>query len=157
MPSTNVTLEPSEGSSIRNPTREQIRSMLERIGNGLDHCILELGAETEYVQAAGARNRLLVQYRDAIGMFESVRSDLDVAAVERVFVDAMGGAMGWKTELTFRPMDTPEGAGSPPRAASSSPKRSPEEELLDAAKRKAKAGIDRLVKGGLRKLFGGKL
>jgi hypothetical protein len=155
MSSTNVVLEPSEGSSIPNPTGEQIRSMLERIGNGLDHCILDLGAETEYVQAAGAANRLLVQYRDTAGMFESLRSDLDVAAVHRIFLDAMAGATGWKQEFAFRPLNTAAGADSPPRAASS-PKKSPEQELLDAARRKAKAGIDRVVKGGLRRLFGGK-
>jgi len=51
---------------------------------------LELGAETELLQAAGAPNVLLIQYHDGIGMFESVRSDLEAAFVERIFVDAMG-------------------------------------------------------------------
>lgn len=156
MSSMNVSLEPSEGPTIQNPTRQQVRSMLDRIGNGLDHCILSYGTEEEFLQAAGSRNRLLIQYRDAGGTFESVRSDLDVAFVERAFVGAMSGATGWKTELTFRPLDAPEGGGSAPRGTSSSPKKSPEQELLDAAKRAAKAGVGRLVKGGLRGLFGGK-
>lgn len=152
----NVTLEPSEGSSIRNPTREQVRSMLERIGNGLDHCILEPGTETGYVQACGGAGRLLLQYRDATGMFESVRSDLDVAAVERVFLDAMGGATAWKKELAFRSLDVPGQSGSTPHAAAAPSRPSPEQELLDAARRKAKAGIDRFMKRGIQGLFGGK-
>jgi len=152
----NVTLEPSEGPTVQNPTKEQVRSMLGRIGSGLDHCILSYGTEDEFVQAAGGKNRLLIQYSDAGGMFESVRSDLDVAVVERAFIDAMSGVTSWKTELTFQPMDAPKGGGPAPRGNSSSPKRSPEQEMLDAAKRAAKAGVTRLVKGGLRGLFGGK-
>lgn len=153
----NVTLEPSDGPTIQNPTKEQVRSTLERIGNGLDHCILSYGTKEEFVQAAGGRNRLLIQYSDARGMFESARNDLDVAVVERVFADALGGATGWKTEISFRPMDAPEGTGSSPRQTPSPSRKSPEQELLDAAKRAAKAGVGRLVKGGLRGLFGGKL
>jgi hypothetical protein len=156
MPSANVTLEPSEGPTIRNPTKEQIHATLLRIGNGLEHCVLELGGETEFLQAAGTANRLLIQYRDATGMFESTRADLDVETVERAFVEAMGGATAWKTALNFRRTDAPGESGSPERSAPSSPKRSPEEELLDAAKRKAKEGVNKLIKGGLRKLFGGK-
>jgi len=148
MSSMNVTLEPSEGPSIRNPSREQIRMTLDRIGNGLDHCILELGTQDEYLQAAGSAGRLLVQYRDTRGMFESVRSDLDVALVECVFADAMAGATGWKTQIQFRAMDTPRDA--PPAS------RGPGEDLLDAAKKAAKAGVQKLMKGGLRGLFGGR-
>jgi hypothetical protein len=154
-----ITLEDSNGTVIHGPSAADIRSALERIGRDLEHCILDLGASGGFVQAAGSRGRLTLQYRDETGMYESARSDLDAATAERVFTDALNGSYAWKNELQFKPMDegappTPAGDGAAPSAApSSGPRKSLAEDLMDAARREAASKLKGLVGKGIRGLF----
>jgi len=156
MPPRHVTLEPSKGPTIPNPTRQQIHDMLSRIGKDLNHCILTLGSEDEFVQAAGEENRLLIQYRDATGMFESLQSDLSVETVERTFQDALSGNASWKTELGFRFVDAPAPKHTHASAGPAAPPKSAGQDAMDSVKRAAKDAAKRAVKSGLRGLFGGK-
>jgi hypothetical protein len=154
-----VTLEDSKGKIIRAPSAAEIRSMLASIGRGQDHCVLDLGPSGGFVQAAGSPGRLVLQYRDDTGMYESVSSDLDAAAVERVFLDAMKGDFAWKGELQFNPMEegpeaTNAGDGAGPSTAPAyGPRKSLAEELLDAAKGQAVNKLKGLVGKGIRGLF----
>ena len=105
-----ITLEDSTGARVENPSEAHISEALGRIGAGSEHCSLSL-SDDSFVQAAGGQNQLLVQYRDASGMFESAKTDFDVQAVTRIFVDAMNGSNSWKTDYNFQPADDGEAAG----------------------------------------------
>ena len=102
-----VRLEDSGGKAIENPSEDDVRGTVDRIGVSIDHCTLDLG-QAGYVQAAGAPNALFVEYRDGTGMYSSPRADLDADAVGRIFVEAMNGRTEWKHEFAF------ESAGEAP-------------------------------------------
>jgi hypothetical protein len=163
-----VFLEDSDGNLIENPTEQQIRSCLERIGNGLDHCILDLG-NRGYVQTTGGRSRLLLQYADTAGMYESSRSDLSVSDVAGVFASALNGKVEWKTTYDFNRIGDGIGEGasteadSPGRATGSGQSSAPaggkkpfKDQLLDSVKQEVQGGVNRMVRNGVRGLFGKK-
>lgn len=107
-----IFLENSDGGSQSTPSEGQIAATLKRIGSSLDHCVLHLPGDA-FVQTAGDASGLLLQYGDESGLYESDRSDFDVATVTRVFSEAASGGDGWKREITFRKTaDAPGGAGA---------------------------------------------
>jgi hypothetical protein len=95
-----VKLEDSTGKMVDNPTPEQIEAAIGDVGSRTDHCILHLPGES-FVQTAGSRDRLFVQYSDGGEIMESDRIDFDAATVARIFVDAMEGSSGWKSDYVF--------------------------------------------------------
>jgi hypothetical protein len=159
-----IVLEDSDGNHQNNPSEDRILSTLEKIGGALEHCILHLG-DAGFIQTAGSKDRLLIQYSDASGMYESTRSDFDAVTVGRIFIDAMNGGTGWKTEHNFTPMDAPGGSGSQDGVGRSESrsvegggqKRSLKDQLFDAVKKETQSGIGRLIRKGTKGFFGKKL
>lgn len=157
MQTQNSSLEDSNGKIIDNPSKEQVLAAVERLGAGLDHCILSIGTGSDFVQSAGSKNKLCIQYRDASGMFESARGDFDAATVGRVFIEALNGADGWKSEFVFEPMETPEtGRTAGDERPGPGPQKSLKDELLDMAARGVADKLNRFAKKGLGGLFGKK-
>ena len=151
MPGRAVILEDSKEGRIADPSESQILSTVEHIGDSLDHCILHLGDE-EYLQTAGERNRLFIEYADVGGMFRSAKTDFDAATVARIFTSAGQGSCGWKREYVFERMDAgAEAAGAGKGAVAEG---SLKEQLLDSVKkgvqREASPGVGRMVRGLIR-------
>lgn len=165
-------LEDSEGNRRANPSASDIAATLRQIGDTLDHCILHLPGDA-FVQTAGSRNRLLIQYADASGFFESAKSDFDTATVGSVFAAAMAGDDAWKGQYVFEKTGKAGAAAETVPAGDSGPNRmdrpagpdgpatpgaggSLKDQLLGSVKRElnreASRGIGNLVRKGIRSL-----
>ncbi|MFP4484849.1 MAG: hypothetical protein ACOCYG_04230 [Spirochaetota bacterium] len=151
-----VFLEDSNGKHRNDPSDAEIAATLEQIGVSLDHCVLHLAGEA-FVQSAGDASGLLVQYGDGSGVYESDRSDLDVATVTRIFVEAAAGRDGWKSEHTFHRLSGgPEtGQASPDSGRMQG---SLKDQLLGRVKREigreASQGVGRVIRRGIRGIMG---
>lgn len=163
-------LERSDGKITQNPGKAEIDQVVDGIGREYDFCIL--GEGDSFVQTAGSEDGLLVQYRDAGGMFESVRSDLDAAAVKDIFSQFLNGQADWKTSMEFSPMDM-GGAGADSGAAADSgggiktgtaddsqearTEKSFADQLKDSVKKEAMNSVNRaarkITRGVFRKFF----
>jgi hypothetical protein len=151
-------LEDSNGRILENPTPSQVTAALEQVGTTIDHCVLGLAGDS-FVQTTGGPGRLLVQYGGPQGLFESARSDFDVATVSRIFTDAMNGSDGWKSEYTFAPAGT---ASAAPGTASAAPGTAPGGSLKDQimgsvrqqAEREVSYGFGRMVRRLIRSVIG---
>jgi hypothetical protein len=162
-------LEDSEGGIQNNPTESHIAATLGRIGDTIDHCILHLPGDA-FVQTAGGRNRLLIQYADASGFFESAKSDFDTATVSGIFAAAMAGDDAWKGQYVFEKTGEAEGEteaggggasrmdrpGGPEEPTTPGAGGSLKDQLLGSVKRElnreASRGIGNLVRKGIRSL-----
>ncbi|MFP4432189.1 MAG: hypothetical protein ACOCW6_07550 [Spirochaetota bacterium] len=162
-------LEDSDGGRKNNPSEADIRATIARIGDSLDHCILHLPGDA-FVQTAGGQNRLLIQYADASGFFESATADFDSATVGSIFAAAMAGDDAWKGQYVFEKTGEAEGeteAGgggasrmdrpaSPEGSATPVAGGSLKDQLLGSVKRElnreASRGIGNLVRKGIRSL-----
>lgn len=169
-----VFLEDSEGRRHAEPSAEQIGELLHQIGGRLDHCILHLPGDA-FLQCAGDKSGLLIQYSDGQELFESGKSDFDPSTVASIFSKAMNGDMSWRNEYVFHPMGNPAGGdtasstgsafargGSTDRdsddAGAGATEGSLKDQLLRAAKREIKRetsrGIGNLVRKGIRSITG---
>ena len=162
-----ITLEDSNGATISNPSEVQISEALGRIGAGIDHCSLSLPSDS-FVQAAGGQNQLFVEYRDSSGMYSSAKKDFDVVSVTRIFVDAMSGKDGWKTDYNFQRNEDGGAEASPAResrirgmagAAGGAGKRFGGQ-MAGQARREASSevsyGVSRIIRQFVRSLFRGR-
>ncbi|MFP4373121.1 MAG: hypothetical protein ACLFPO_02220 [Spirochaetaceae bacterium] len=156
MPGRAVILEDSNGGRIADPSESQILSTVEQIGDSLDHCILHLGDE-EFLQTAGERNRLFIEYADVGGMFRSAKTDFDATTVARIFASAGQGSHGWKREYVFERTGAGDGvAGARVAGAGTGAgaEASLKDQLLDSVKkgvqREASYGVGRMVRGLIR-------
>jgi hypothetical protein len=154
-----IMLEDSEGNRIVDPSEDQIASVIEKIGGKLDHCILHLGSG-KFLQTAGSRNQLLLQYDDGSGLFESSRTDFDAQTVSRIFVSALNGQVDWKTTYDFSRAsagggDEPSGRAESADTSSSRSggRRSLKDQLIDSVKRETESGINQIVRQGVRGIF----
>lgn len=105
-----VRLEDSNGQEVSNPSEAQIRETIAAVGTDIEHCILHL-SDDSFVQTAGDRDRLLIEYSDSNGFFESGRVDFDAETVANIFAEAMNGNHTWKTEYNFSRSGEPSGSG----------------------------------------------
>ncbi|TVQ19137.1 MAG: hypothetical protein EA382_16920 [Spirochaetaceae bacterium] len=162
-----ITMEDSNGATISNPSEAQIAETLGRIGAGIDHCSLSLPGDS-FVQAAGAHNQLFVEYRDASGIYTSAKKDFDATAVARIFVDAMNGKEGWKTDYNFQRGEDGGGDAAQPResrirgmagAAGDASKRFGSQMVGEARREvssEASYGVSRVIRQFIRSLFRGR-
>ena len=169
-----VFLEDSEGHRHADLSPEQIGELLQQIGGKLDHCILHLPGDT-FLQCAGDKSGLLIQYSDGRELFESGKSDFDPSTVAAIFGKAINGDMSWREEYVFRPLGSAAGGdtaasigtGFAPRgstvresdeASAGGNEGSLKDQLLRAAKseikRETSRGIGNLVRKGIRSITG---
>ena len=142
-----VFLEDSEGRRHADPSAEQIGELLHQIGGQLDHCILHLPGDA-FLQCAGDKSGLLIQYSDGRELFESGKSDFDPSTVASIFTKAMNGDKSWRDEYGFHPLGNTAGSDNDTL----------KDQLLRAAKREIKRetsrGIGNLVRKGIRSITG---
>lgn len=149
-------LEPSSGETIENPTREQIRAVLDRFGKDLEHCNFTYGEE--FVSASGdAQTGIHLYYVD--GEAEYTSGALEPDTVCDVFLEAAGGESGWKTRIEFTreaaAQTNAQGRERPTRAGTQTADGSLKDQLLGAARSEAARGFKRLVRNIVRNLFRG--
>ena len=168
-------LEDSNGKFIYSPSENDILTVLEKIGKGLEHCNFSGPGDT-WVSAAGLSSELMIYYGDSSGQYESVRYDFTAEEAARILSSLMKGDLSWKKQYDFN--STGAAAQSQAQSASAGTasggtgsfssssnessggqpgeKKSLKDQLIDAAKSEAANNLNRLVKKGVRGLFGKK-
>ncbi len=166
MQSEKIFLEDSNGKIVNNPSEEDISAALENIGTKTEHCILNLDSDISFIQAAGSKNSLFIQYSDNSGIYESSRNDMKVSEVSEIFKSASHGDTNWKKRMEFSLIDSNAGkadsgksccAGNPSCCSNeNTQKKSFKDQILDAVKYEATANATKVVRKGIRNLFGNK-
>ena len=149
-----IELECSDGKIIQNPGKTEADDTIAKIGNELDFCILSDG--DDFIQTAASDGGLLVQYKDAGGMFESARSDFDCGTVQDFFRQFLDRKDDWKSSAEFTTMDSGEtasDAGASENSRAAGPKKSLKETLMDSVKNEAVNSVNRAAKKVTRNLF----
>lgn len=157
-------LERSDGKIIQNPDAAVLDEVIAGIGKEYEHCILSDG--DAFVQTAGSVGSLLLQYSDGQGMYESVRSDLEVSTVQDVFRQFLAHQNSWQTSIDFSPMDggpaagAASGSGAGGRGASDSEQgetshgeKSFADSLKDSVKKEAMNSVNRAARKITRNVF----
>ncbi|MCX7024867.1 MAG: hypothetical protein NT080_09630 [Spirochaetes bacterium] len=159
MSTNDALLEPSEGSTIGNPSEEQILAVLRRIGHGLEHCNFSCG-DSSISAASGAGNVGLYLFHSDNSGLELESGGLNVETACRVFVEFRDGGTGWKTEYGFKALGksdgkAPRGEGSQGAGTRGTGSQNLKDRILGTAQREAGHGlllmVKRLVKGFFRK------
>jgi|SRR5690554_3452150 len=102
MVNTNITLEDSKGHIIQNPTEDQIRTTINKIGNEIDYCILTMG--NTFIQTAGSKNGLMIQVNDGSVVKEADRADFSPEEVCRAFLGFLHKNGSWKEQYSLGPL-----------------------------------------------------
>ncbi|TVQ24291.1 MAG: hypothetical protein EA383_11560 [Spirochaetaceae bacterium] len=102
-------IEPSSGPTIRQPSEDDVRSIVERVGQDLEHCILTIPGG-DILQTTGEYGKLWFQYADATGMYTCTADSMPNAEVARVFDEALRGDFSWKQRYSFEREELPETA-----------------------------------------------
>jgi hypothetical protein len=150
-----VQLEDSSGKISVPGNVTEVTEMVDRLGKGLDHCILSDG--DIFIQAAGSDPRLVVEYGDASGHYES--ADLHSAGtVKDLFSAFFQKDSSWKTMVTFSPVETAssgfaESTGAGAGGAHETRQQDPPDSLLESVKREVKNNLSRVVRRGVRNIF----
>ena len=136
-------LKTSDGVRKENPSEEEIRSALGKIGGGIEYCILE-PADGGFIQAAGLKNRLRIRYRDDSGYYESADDNFSAESAGDILAEARAGGRVWKAAYSFTPLETDGAARGP----------SLKDQLRNAVRTEAVGDVKRLVRNGLRRFLG---
>ncbi len=100
-------IEPSSGPTVRQPSEEQVRCIVERVGQDLEHCILTIPGG-DFLQTTGEYGKLWFQYVDASGVHTCTADFMPNAEVARVFDEALRGDFSWKQRYSFEREELPE-------------------------------------------------
>lgn len=158
-----IVLEDSNGRETVNPSPDQIRATVEQVGSNLTHCILHLGGQ-RFVQTAGNPGSYWVEFDDG----SSTEAVLDSAAVTRIFTEAQEDRRDWIRDFPLRKATggeaAPEGGeeirtGEVDRDGQGQPGEKPgsgslKDEIMRTAGREVRTGINRLVRGAIRRATG---
>ncbi|MFO7850063.1 MAG: hypothetical protein R6V67_08910 [Spirochaetia bacterium] len=165
-------IEPSQGSIIDNPGEQEILSVLNKFGGGVEHCNFTYG--DSFVSAYGSSpEKIYLMFIGRDGT-EYNSEPVDASTACKVFMDSGDGDTGWKEKYGFEAGS--ESSGQPYKAdAEAGPgsggaadpvtgeagensmgksKKSLKEEMLDAVKSEAGYNAKRFVRRGIRGLFG---
>ncbi|MFP4618449.1 MAG: hypothetical protein ACLFMZ_06360 [Spirochaetaceae bacterium] len=149
-----TSIEPSQGSIIENPGEEQILSILNKFGRGVEHCNFTYG--DSFVSAYGSSpEEIFLMFIGQDGT-EYNSDAIDANTACRVFMDSAEGNTGWKEKIGFNAGDGggPGSAEAAGTAGGMSGKKSLKEEMLNAVKSEAAYNARRMVRKGIRGLFG---
>ncbi len=151
--SNHITLEDSLGKKITDPTQEQIRETINKIGHEIDHCILNVGGN--YIQAAGRRNELFVETDVGSGLIGADRSDYSAEDVYQMFIGFLRGDDSWKdffTTVSFsdssdfsRSQEAPEQEKKPKFDVKEEAGKALKAEGRYVARRQTRRGISRIL------------
>ena len=148
-------LEDSSGKiSVPNNVTE-VAEMIDRLGNGLDHCILSDG-ET-FIQAAGSDPRLIVEYGDLSGHYEAAELH-SAGTVKELFSAFFRKDNSWKTMVAFsRAVATsgssPENTGAGIDGADETWQKDPQDNLLESLKNEVIGNITKRIPRSVRDIF----
>lgn len=148
-------LEDSNGKIVVPKEVTEVTEMIDRLGRGLDHCILSEG--DMFIQTAGADPQLVVEYRDASGYYEAAEPQ-SAQTVKDLFSAFFQKNDSWKTMVAFSPLEDTTGgpAGSAQDADSGARDTQPKslkDSLLDSVKREVKNNVSGMVRRGVRDVF----
>jgi len=101
----NITLEDSKGKLIQNPREVQIRETIFNIGEGIDHCILNV--EGKVIQTAGKKNELFVEADLGSGSIAADRADYSPEDVYQMFMGFLNDDDTWKDHFTTNSFSGP--------------------------------------------------
>ncbi len=114
MANSSVRLEDSNGHVIQNPTEDQIRATINKIGSGIEHCVLSTG--DTFIQTAGSKDGLFVEVNEGSGLREASRADLSPEEVFQIFTGFLSKSMSWKEQFSSSSQtdsfDSPESQNS---------------------------------------------
>lgn len=149
-------LEDSNGKIFVPQSPAEIDQVIDRLGQGLDHCILSDGEH--FIQTAGSAPGFLVEYGDASGHYEAAET-LPPETVKELFAAFFQKDDSWRTRVNF----TRSGGGSPSSGAASQDtdrekvagqqEKSLKDNLLDTMKREVKHNVSGMVRRGVRDVF----
>ncbi len=149
-------LEDSNGKFFVPQSPAEIDQVIDRLGRGLDHCILSEGED--FIQAAGAAPGFVVEYGDASGHYEAAGT-LPPETVKELFAAFFQKDDSWRTKVNFTRIGggaSSSGAASQETDREGSPGRqekSLKDSLLDSVKREVKHNVSGMVRRGIRDVF----
>lgn len=134
---------------------QEIEDMVDRLGRGIDHCILSDG--DMFVQAAGADPRIVVEYGDSTGHYEAAEP-LSARTVKDIMSAFFRKDVSWKTMAAFSPTGDfaagpATGTADSDGGAGATREKSLKDSLLDSVKREVKNNASRMVGRGVRDIF----
>ena len=142
-------LEDSNGKFFVPQSPAEIDQVIDRLGRGLDHCILSEGED--FIQAAGAAPGFVVEYGDASGHYEAAET-LPPETVKELFAAFFQKDDSWRTRVNFTRID--EGTSSSGAASQETNReKSLKDSLLDSVKREVKHNVSGMVRRGIRDVF----
>lgn len=151
-------LEDSSGKFTEARSPKDIESLIDRVGKGIDHCILSDG--DNYIQTASSGAGLLVQYADPSGNYESTDSSLPPQAVKKIFTAFFQHDDSWKTQTAFTQIGEAEPASAAPSPvgasrANESPgnKENLKDTVINSVKREAQNSFSYMIRRVLRRFI----
>jgi hypothetical protein len=148
-------LEDSSGKVLTPRNVTEVTEIVDRLGKGLDHCILSDG--DIFIQAAGSDPQFVVEYGDSSGHYEAAGLH-SAQTVRDLFSAFFQKDNSWKTMVAFSPVSTassgsPESTGAGAGGARGTWQKNPQDSLLESVKREVKNNVTRMVRRGVRNIF----
>ncbi len=149
-------LEDSKGKVVVPKSPAEIDQVIDRLGRGLDHCILSEGEH--FIQAAGSAPGFIVEYGDASGNYEAAET-LPPETVKELFAAFFQKDDSWRTRVNFTRIG--EGSHSSGAASQETDRerssgrqdKSLKDNLLDSVKREVRHNVSGMVRRGVRDVF----
>jgi hypothetical protein len=149
-------LEDSNGRVVIPQSPAEVDQVIDRLGRGLDHCILSEGEQ--FIQAAGTAPEMVVQYGDPTGNYEADQM-LSSETVKELFAAFFRKDDSWRTSVSY----TRIGGGSPSSSAAGletdrergagQQQKGLKDTLLDSVTRELGLNISGMVRRGIRNVF----
>jgi|SRR5690554_1610420 len=146
MSGNNFTLEDSNGHIIQNPTEEQIRATINKVGRGIDHCILSTG--NTFIQTADSGNGLLVEVNDGSGVKEADKADFSPEEVCTIFIGFLDNDRSWEKYFPSSPA-TGGSTGNAGRETPTMNQFNVKEEITNALKSEGMYRVKRSIRRGV--------
>ncbi|MDZ7794427.1 MAG: hypothetical protein U5P10_12285 [Spirochaetia bacterium] len=151
-------LEDSSGTVTEARSPKDIESLIDKVGKGIDHCILSDG--DAYIQTAASGSGLLVQYGDSSGNYEGIDPSLPPQTVKKMFTAFFQHDESWKTHTAFSQIGEakPASAASSPAGASQAAESPGSREdlknsVINSVKREAQTSFSYMIRRVLRRFI----
>ncbi len=144
-------LELSDGKFISDPSIQEVEDAVRKTSaSSLDHCILSRGED--FIQTAGGRGGLILQYHDSQGMFESSRECSEDEVVS-MFTGFFNGGNEWKGTVSFQ--STGRGGDGSARTGPQVPGGgfSLKDTITSAIKQETTGNVSRMARRAVRSVF----
>lgn len=147
-----MNLEDSNGTISIPKDVTEVTAMIDRVGNGIDHCILSDGEM--YIQTAGTAPSLVVEYQDDTGHYAAAELH-SAQTVKDLFSAFFQKNDSWRTLIAFsREGENPAARSADTGRTNSRPgEKGLKDGLIDSVKREVKNNVSGMVRRGVRNIF----